>query len=163
MISLSHAGGENRAVILLQLLAQLGGGWSGCRCGAMAICPRLPVPGQRLGVAQMGGAGGSNSACGPTAMEPTQPVENLPVENLRHQPHALVYRGIAPVAGDDAGAILAAGVAGRKARNRSIGRVGMAENAEHAAVMFWMVEARIQKNSLGRIWEKFKGQAHFFG
>jgi hypothetical protein len=68
----------------------------------------------------------------------------------------------AAVAGDDAGAFLAAVLEGVEAVVRQIGGVGMAVNAEHAAVMFWIIVFRIQKAQCKAAPPKFKAEAEFF-
>ena len=95
------------------------------------------VAGQRLGVAQVRRAGGriAGVADGHVADEV---VQDFAVENLRHQPHAFVFAELAAVARDDARAFLAAMLQGIEAVIGQFRRVGMAVNAEHAAVMFWM-------------------------
>jgi hypothetical protein len=66
----------------------------------------------------------------------------------------------AVVARDDAGAFLAAVLKGVKAVVREFGGVGMAINAEHAAVMFWMIVCQIQRRQCRAARRKFKKEAN---
>ena len=61
------------------------------------------------------------------------------VENLGDEAHAFVLVELAVVAGDDAGAFLAAMLERVKAVVREFGGVGMAKNAEDAAIMFGVI------------------------
>lgn len=65
-------------------------------------------------------------------------VQNLAIENLRHQSHALVNAKLPAVAGDDAGTLLAAMLEGVKAIIGQLGGIRVAINAEHAAIVFWI-------------------------
>jgi hypothetical protein len=58
---------------------------------------------------------------------------------LRHETHAPVDAKLFAVAGDDAGAFLAAMLERVKAVVREFGGVGMAKNAEDAAIMFGVI------------------------
>ena len=132
------------------------------------------VAGQRLGVAQVRGAGGgiARVADGHVADEI---VQDFAVENLRDQPHALVFAELAAVARDDAGAFLAAMLQGVEAVIRQLGGVGMAVNAKDAAIMFWirlheinsrraglMRAFRPSGDTAGPEWAATQGQGAFF-
>ena len=88
-----------------------------------------------------------------------QGLQDLAVENLRDQPHAFMFVETAIVAGDDAGAFLAAMLQGVEAVVRQFSGVGMAVNAEHAAIMFWMVVCQIQRRQCRAARRKFKKEA----
>ena len=66
-------------------------------------------------------------------------VKDFPVGNLRHQAHAVVREKSAVVAGDQAGAFLAAVLQCVQAVIGQFSGVRAAENAENAAVMFGVV------------------------
>ena len=66
-------------------------------------------------------------------------VQHIAVENLRDQTHALVGAELIAIGADDAGALLPAMLQGVEAVVGQIGGVGMAVNAEDAAIMFWVV------------------------
>jgi hypothetical protein len=93
------------------------------------------VHGEGLGVFELRRAGGgiAGVADGHVADEM---VEDFAVENLRDEAHAAVGAEIFAVAGDDAGAFLAAMLEGVEAVVCQFSRVGVPENAEDTAVMF---------------------------
>ena len=64
---------------------------------------------------------------------------NRLVEDLGHQPHAPVLADVLAVAGDDAAGLLAPVLQGIEAEVGQPGRLGMAVDAEDAAVFFGLV------------------------
>ena len=86
---------KNRALIL-QLLAQ-GGGVGQIAVVGDSQLPPFAVPGQRLGVAQMGRAGGriTGMAHGHVA---GQIMQDLGIKDLRNQPHAFVFPELGAIA-----------------------------------------------------------------
>ena len=66
-------------------------------------------------------------------------MENFRVKNLRHETHAMVLEKFSIVAGDDAGAFLAAMLQRVKTVVGQLGSIGMSKNAEHAAIMFGVI------------------------
>ena len=93
---------------------------------------------ERLRVADVRRAGGgiARVADGHVA---DQVMENFRVENLRHQTHAVVLEKFSIVAGDDAGAFLAAMLQRVETVVGELGGIGMTKNAEHAAIMFGII------------------------
>jgi hypothetical protein len=81
-------------------------------------------------------------------------MQDFAVENLRDEAHAAVGAKIFSVAGDDAGAFLAAMLEGIKAVVHEFGSIGMTENAEDTAVMFGIDLHRADRFSLA---EKGRG------
>src|SRR5207249_4758037 len=63
-------------------------------------------------------------------------IEDVPGENLRHQPHAFVGAKLNAVGGDDSGAFLAAMLQGIEAVVGQFGGIRMPVNAEDPAIMF---------------------------
>ena len=103
---------KNGAAIL-QLIPQLRG------IGQIAIVrnrdlPPFAVPRQWLRVAQERGSRRRVSGVSHRRRS-RQITQNVPVEDLRHQPHSLVFVKTVLVAGNDAGALLAAMLQGIKA------------------------------------------------
>ncbi len=66
-------------------------------------------------------------------------VENIALENLRDKAHAFEVAKLFAVGRDDPGAFLAAMLQRVEAIIRELGRVGMAKNAEHTAIMFGII------------------------
>ena len=102
---------------------------------AMAIWPRAQSTVERLGVAQVRRAGGGIAGVADGHLA-DQVVQDVAVEDLRHQAHALVRAKLPAVGGDDAGALLAAMLQGVEAVVGQLRGVRMAVNAEDAAIMF---------------------------
>ena len=73
------------------------------------------------------------------AMLPTRSCRISPLKICETSPMPRVLVKLPAVAGDDAGAFLAAMLQGVKAVVSQFGGVGMAENAEDAAIMFWII------------------------
>ena len=97
-------GGLKDQSIRFELVAQF------CRVGQITVVRNGHVAfgaidRQRLGVAQMGRAGGriAGVADGDVA---DQAMQDFAVEDLRHQPHAFVFAQVIAVRRDDAGALL---------------------------------------------------------
>jgi hypothetical protein len=95
------------------------------------------VADERLGVAQVGRAGGriAGVADGHVAREFAQ---DFGVENLGDQAHAFVVVELIAFTGDDPGAFLAAMLQGVEAVIGEFRGVWMAKDAEDAAIMFWV-------------------------
>ena len=154
-----NGGLEDRA-FGLQLVAEPGG------VGEVAVVrdgnlAAGAIDGERLGVAQVRRAGGgiAGVADGDGA---DHVVQDVPMEDLRHQPHAFMGVELFAVGGDDAGAFLSAVLEGVEAVVGQFGGVGVAVNAEDAAVMFWVVihqAGLLSVNAwLGR-WSSTRGRA----
>ena len=103
---------------------------------AMAIWPRAQSTVSGWALRRLRGAGRriARVADGAVADEVVQ--DFRVVENLRHEAHAVMLVKFPLVAGDDAGAFLAAMLQRVKAVVGQFGGVRMAENAEHTAIMF---------------------------
>ncbi len=101
------------------------------------LAPRA-VGRQRLRIPKMGRPHGRVAGVAHGHV-PRQIAQRATGEDLRHQSHATVDPELAFVARDDAGALLPAVLQGIKAVIRQLGGVRMAVNAEHAAVVFWVL------------------------
>ena len=66
-------------------------------------------------------------------------VQDFAIENLRHETHAVMLEKLSVVAGDDARAFLSAMLERVKTVVGELGGIRMAENAEHAAIMFGVI------------------------
>ena len=121
-----------------EFVAELGGVGQVAVVGDGNLAARA-IHRERLGVAQVRRAGGgiARVADGHVADEVVQ--DFRAVEHLRHQAHAVVLEKLPVVAGDDAGAFLAAMLERVKAVVGQFGGIRMAENAEHAAIMFGII------------------------
>ena len=86
-----------------------------------------------LGVDEHGGAGGGIAHVADGQM-PRELIQELRVEDLGHQAQAPVHGDAFAVAGDDAAGLLAAVLEGVEAEEGDAGRVGVAVDAEDAAV-----------------------------
>jgi hypothetical protein len=129
-------GGREDRALGLQFLAKLGGvGQVAVVCDGNLAAGA--IDGERLGIAQVRRAGGgvprvadSNGA--------DHVMQDVSLEDLRHQPHAFVGVKLFAVRGDDARAFLAAVLQGVEAVVSELRGVRMAVNAEDAAIMFWV-------------------------
>ena len=125
------AGGGKPHPPLQQEAAQLG------RVGQVAVVSHTQgamygLNEVRLGVADVGGAGGGIAVVANGHVAP-QGAQVLLVEHLRHQPHALVDVGRAAVAGGDAGALLSPVLKGVEPEKGDAGHVTTGrEDAEDA-------------------------------
>ena len=128
-----HGGLENGAASF-EFVAQAGG------IGEVAVVgdgdlAAGAIHSEGLGVFELGGAGGgiAGVADGHVAHEI---VQNFAVKNLRNEAHAAMGAELAAVAGDDAGAFLAAVLKGIEAVISEFGGIGMTKNAKDTTVMF---------------------------
>ncbi len=94
---------------------------------------------ERLGVAEVRRAGGGIARVGDGHVADEVVQDFGVVENLRHEAHAMMLVKLAVVTGDDAGAFLSAMLERVKAVVGKFGGIRMAENAEHAAIMFGII------------------------
>ena len=127
---------EDRAASF-ELFAQLGG------IGEVAIVRDGDLaPGaidrEWLGVAQVRSPGGRVTGVA-DSHRAHEVMQDPAIENLRDQSHALVGTELLPIARDNASALLAAMLQGVKAVISQLGGIGVAVNAEHAAIMLWVV------------------------
>ena len=90
---------------------------------------------ERLGVADVRRTRGGIAGM-PHRHVPDQAVQDIALEDLGHQAHALVLAELAAVAGDDAGTFLATVLEGVEAEVGELSRVRVAKNPKDAAVMF---------------------------
>ena len=100
--------------------------------------PAQTIPGQRLGIAQIAGAGRrvAGMADGHVAH---QIVQDLAVKDLGHEPHALVFTELLAVAGHEARAFLAAMLQRVQSVIGQLGGIRMPEDTEHTAVMLGVI------------------------
>src|SRR5262249_54339177 len=96
---------------------------------------QLTVPGQRLRIAEMRGTGGGVASVAQSHLA-NQSMQDVPVEDLRHQSHATVNAELLAVTSDDPRTLLAPVLQGIKTIIGQFGGIRMAVNAEHATVMF---------------------------
>ena len=97
----------------------------------------------RLHVAQDGLAGGGVARMA-DGRHAGQPLDHLaPREGVAHEPEPALGMKAAAVEGDDAGGLLAAMLQGVQPERRDGGGVGMAEDAEHAALLAQPVTVQI--------------------
>ena len=90
---------------------------------------------ERLRVADVG-TSGSGIARVADGDVPHQFVQHFAFENLRHEAHPFVLAKLRAVVGNNAGAFLSAMLQRVQPVIRQLGSIGMAVDAEHAAVMF---------------------------
>lgn len=134
-------GGAENGTAGFEFFAELGGVGEIAVVGDGDLAARA-IHGERLGVAQMGRAGGgiTGVADGHAADEA---VEDFAVKNLRHETHSAVDAKLFAVTGDDAGAFLAAMLERIEAVVRQFGGVRMSENAEDTTIMFGVILHRL--------------------
>ena len=87
-------------------------------------------------------------------------MQHVPIENLRHQPHPFMGVELPAVRRDDARAFLPAVLEGVEAVIGQFRGVGMAVNAEDAAIVFWVVihqPVLLEVNALPVQWHSTTG------